>query len=120
MCYRGSLEKVQENPKYKGKGGLTAKMQQRLTSAAHCAIKMRRHQQNCNEAINKLQSDLQNGPYHVAPTFTLVLEVCRTKNVQVAMSELVNMKSWMKMKTLPDIAANQVWDSITYNHVLCG
>ena len=29
----------------------------------------------------------------VAPTFALVLEVCRTKNVQVAMSELVNVKS---------------------------
>ena len=63
-CYRGSLEKVKENPKYNGKGGLTAKMQQRLASAAHCASKMRSHEQNRNEAIKKLQSDLQNGPYH--------------------------------------------------------
>ena len=38
--YRGSLEKVvQENPKYKGKGGLTAKMRQRLTSAPAVQLK---------------------------------------------------------------------------------
>ena len=41
-CYRGSLEKlVQENPSYKGCGGLTEKMRRRLVSAARCAIKMR-------------------------------------------------------------------------------
>ena len=54
-CYRGSLEKVvQENPKYKGKGGLTAKMRQRLTSAARCTIKMRSQEENHQEAIKKL------------------------------------------------------------------
>ncbi len=41
-CYRGALEKVvQENPTYKGAGGLTLKMRQRLVGAARCAIKMR-------------------------------------------------------------------------------
>jgi len=55
-CYRGSLEKiVQENPKYKAKGGLTAKMRQKLTSAARCAIKMHSQEENCQEAIKKLQ-----------------------------------------------------------------
>lgn len=41
-CYRVGLEKlVQENPSYKGKGGLTVKMRQRLARAARCAIRMR-------------------------------------------------------------------------------
>ena len=41
-CYRSSLEKLaQENPAYKGKGGLTLKMRKRLTSAARSAIRMR-------------------------------------------------------------------------------
>ena len=41
-CYRGSLERLaQDNPSYKGSGGLTVKMRQRLVSAARCAIKMR-------------------------------------------------------------------------------
>ena len=46
---------VKAKPNYKGRGGLTAKMKRRLTSAAHCAIKMRSTQpdkkggsQNCN------------------------------------------------------------------------
>ena len=38
-CYRGGMEKlVQENPKYKGAGGLTMKMRQRLVSGARCAM----------------------------------------------------------------------------------
>ena len=41
-CYRSSLEKqVQEKLHYKGKGGLTTAMRQRLTTAARCAIRMR-------------------------------------------------------------------------------
>ena len=64
-CYRGSLEKlVLENPRYKGKGGLTTKMKQRLTSAARCAIKMRSSEMDRAQAIKKLQADLKNGPYH--------------------------------------------------------
>lgn len=40
-CYRASLENlVNENPTYKGKGGLTLKMRRRLTGAAHTAIRM--------------------------------------------------------------------------------
>jgi len=64
-CYRANLEKlVQENPAYKGKGGLTRRMRQRLTSAARCAIKMHSQEPNKKEAIKKLQADLRNGPYH--------------------------------------------------------
>ena len=38
-CYRGALEKlVQDNPLYKGSGGLTLKMRRRLASAARCAV----------------------------------------------------------------------------------
>ncbi len=41
-CYKGALERlVQDNPSYKGNGGLTMKMRRRLVSAARCAIKMR-------------------------------------------------------------------------------
>ena len=41
-CYRSALEKiVSANPSFKGKGRLTQKMRQRLTSVARCAIKMR-------------------------------------------------------------------------------
>ena len=40
-CYRSALEKLmQEKPQYKGKDGLICAMQQRLTSAARCAIRM--------------------------------------------------------------------------------
>ena len=64
-CYRNSLENiVRDNPKYKGKGGLTSKMRQRLTSAARCAIKMRSEEENRANAIQKLQADLKNGPFH--------------------------------------------------------
>ena len=64
-CYRANLEKlVQQNPTYKGKGGLTGKMRQRLTSAARCAIKMRSEEPNKTESVKKLQADLRNGPYH--------------------------------------------------------
>ena len=46
-CYRASLEKmVQQDPTYKSWGGLTGKMRQHLTSAAHCAIKLRSEEPN--------------------------------------------------------------------------
>ena len=64
-CYRGSLEKiVQDNPHYKGKGGLTTKMRQRLTSAARCAIKMRSRETDRSQTVKKLQADLRNGLHH--------------------------------------------------------
>ena len=64
-CYRGSLEKLVDGKSaYKGRGGLTAKMRQRLTSAARCAIKMRSKELNRAEAIKKLEADLRNGPLH--------------------------------------------------------
>ena len=64
-CYRSALEKiVVENPSFKGRGGLTQRMRQRLTSAARCAIKMRSKEPNTREAVQLLKRDLKNGPYH--------------------------------------------------------
>ena len=64
-CYRSALEKiVVENPSFKGRGGLTQRMRQRLTSAARCAIKMRSKEPNTREAVQLLKRDLINGPYH--------------------------------------------------------
>ena len=64
-CYRSALEKlVSEKPQYKGRGGLTQRMRQRLTSAARCAIKMRSREPNVAKAVKLLEKDLQNGPYH--------------------------------------------------------
>ena len=64
-CYRGALEKlVQDNPLYKGSGGLTLKMRQRLVSAAHCAIKMRSSELDRQLGIKLLKRDLTNGSDH--------------------------------------------------------
>ena len=64
-CYRGSLEKlVTANPGYKGKGGLTALMRKKLTSAARCAIKMRSKDADQCKAVRLLEQDLINGPCH--------------------------------------------------------
>ncbi len=64
-CYRAGLEKLaQENSAYKGKGGLTERMRKRLTSAARCAIKMRSKETNRSQALQSLERDLINGPYH--------------------------------------------------------
>ena len=61
-CYRNRLEKiVQDFPKYKGKGNLTQRAIKRLAVGARCAIKM--HSETGN--IEKLRSDLRNGPNHV-------------------------------------------------------
>ena len=63
-CYRSALEKlVQEKTLYKGRGGLTQRMRQRLTSAAQCAIKMH-SKETYNKAMKLLERDLRNGPYH--------------------------------------------------------
>ena len=64
-CYRSALEGiVVANPSFKGQGGLTKKMRQRLTSAARCAIKMRSKEPDKKKAVQQLKSDLKNGPYH--------------------------------------------------------
>ena len=64
-CYRGALEKlVQDNPSYKGSGGLTQKMQKRLVSAARCAIKMRSTELDRKVGVKLLKRDLTNGPNH--------------------------------------------------------
>ncbi len=64
-CYRGALEKLaQENPAYKGTGGLTEKMRRRLVSAARCAIKMRSKEVDRKTAVHLLRKDLLNGPNH--------------------------------------------------------
>ena len=64
-CYRGALEKlVQDNPLYKGSGGLTLKMRRRLVSAACCAIKMRSSELDRQLRIKLLKRDLTNGPNH--------------------------------------------------------
>ena len=64
-CYRSALEKlVQDNPLYKGSGGLTLKMRRRLVSAARCAIKMRSSELDRQLGIKLLKRDLTNGPNH--------------------------------------------------------
>lgn len=62
-CYRSALEKlVQDKTQYKGKGGLTQRMRQRLTSAARCAIKIRSKEADVSMAVKLLERDLRNGP----------------------------------------------------------
>ena len=64
-CYRGALERlVQDNPSYKGSGGLTEKMRKRLVGAARCAIKMRSKEPDRKVGVKKLKRDLLNGPDH--------------------------------------------------------
>ena len=64
-CYRSSLEKlVQDNPSYKGRGGLTEKMRKRLVSAARCAIRMRSSEADRHDGVQLLKRDLVNGPNH--------------------------------------------------------
>ncbi len=64
-CYKGALERlVQDNPSYKGNGGLTMKMRRRLVNAARCAIKMRSCEKDRQLAESMLKRDLTNGPNH--------------------------------------------------------
>ena len=59
---RGALERlVQDNPSYKGNGGLTLKTRKRLVSAARAAIRMRSTESDPKKALKR---DLQNGPHH--------------------------------------------------------
>ena len=65
ICKCLSLEKcVDENPKYKGKGGLTLKMRKKLACAARSAMKARSQDADVKKNIKLLQQDLLNGPMH--------------------------------------------------------
>ena len=63
-CYRGALEKlVQDNPSYKGRGGLT-RMRGRLVSVACCAIKMHNKETDQTVGVRLLKRDLTKArPY---------------------------------------------------------
>ena len=64
-CYRGALERlVQDNPSYKGSGGLTQRMRKRLVTAARSAIRMRSKETDHTKELASLKQDLQNGPLH--------------------------------------------------------
>ena len=62
-AYRSRLEQlVKDCPQYKGKGGLTKRAIQRLTTGARLAIKY--HSTN-GKNVSQLRHDLRNGPAHV-------------------------------------------------------
>ncbi len=64
-CYRGALERlVQDNPSYKGTGGLTKNQRRWLVAAARSAIRMRSKEKDQGKALSLLQRDLRNGPLH--------------------------------------------------------
>ena len=61
-AYRSRLEELlKEHPEYRGKGGLTKRVIQRLTVGARIAI--RTHSKTGN--VQQLHHDLHNGPAHV-------------------------------------------------------
>ena len=61
-AYRSRLEEpVRDCPQYKGKGGLTKRVIQCLTTGARIAIN--HHSKNRDDA--KLRHDLRNGPAHI-------------------------------------------------------
>ena len=61
-AYRSRLEELlKEHPEYRGKGGLTKRVIQRLTVGARIAI--RTHSKTGN--VQQLRHDLRNGPAHV-------------------------------------------------------
>lgn len=61
-CFRKNLHKlVEDNSKYKGKGGLTALTIKKISAGARAAIRMHSETKN----IQQLRKDLRNGPYHV-------------------------------------------------------
>ena len=78
---------------------------------------MRSQEENCKEAIKKLQSDLQNGPYHCfgihencstdfcSSTRSTQNQECTSSGVRAGECEELNEDE----NTLPNIAANQVW-----------
>ena len=61
---------VEEKPKYKGKGKLTAAMRKKVTTAAQCAIKMRSDEKDTKRAVEFLRQDLRNGPLHCFGVYT--------------------------------------------------
>lgn len=61
-AYRSRLEELaKDNPRYRGKGGLTKKAIQRLTVGARIAIV----KHSATKNISQLRHDLRNGPSHV-------------------------------------------------------
>ncbi len=64
-CYRGALERlVQDNPSYKGSGGLTKVIRKKLVTAARSAIRMHSREPDTKKALKLLKHDLCNGPQH--------------------------------------------------------
>lgn len=121
-CYRTSLKKlVLCNTAYKGKGGLTGKMRQRLTSAARCAIKMHSKEANQKDAIKKLQRDLQNGPFHCFGMHTnCSSDFCNTVREKQQQNEMVDNHGSTEDESLddiPQIAVDQVMLSVMHNHL---
>ena len=98
-CYRGALEKlVTEKPHYKGRGKLTSTMRKRLTTAARSAIKMRSMETDKQRALDLLQQDLRNGPYHCFGIHTN----CSTDFCKVAQS--------MQTTTVTQTQEENTWD----------
>ena len=61
-CYRNRLEELaKDHPEFRGRGRLTKKAIQRLTTGARIAIKM--HSKTGD--VEQLRKDLRNGPAHV-------------------------------------------------------
>ena len=61
-CYRNCLEEsVKDHPEFRGRGGLTKRAIQRMTTGARIAIKM--HSKTGD--VEQLRKDLRNGPPHV-------------------------------------------------------
>ena len=61
-CYRSRLEALaKDHPEFRGKGGLTKRVIQRLTVGARVAIRM--HNKTGN--VQQLRHDLRNAPNHV-------------------------------------------------------
>ena len=74
-CTRGL---VQENPSYKGSGGLTQKMRRRVVSAARSAIRMRSVEDDKKEALKNLRHDLQNGELYFGCHDNCGLDFCKS------------------------------------------
>ena len=61
-CYRNRLEELaKDHPEFRGRGGLTKRAMQRLTTGVRVAIKM--HSETGD--VQQLRKDLQNSPAHV-------------------------------------------------------
>ena len=61
-CYRNRLEELaKDHPEFRGRGGLTKRAMQQLTTGVRVAIKM--HSETGD--VQQLRKDLRNGPAHV-------------------------------------------------------